>query len=607
MKKFNICLIGNPNVGKSTVFNCLTGLKQHTGNWTGKTVETAKGNFKIENYFFEIIDLPGTYSLEPKAKDENIACEYILKNNFDAIIIVVDANRLSRNLLLVLEIMRLKKNLILCVNFIDELNEQNILFDESKLKKILSVPVIQISAKKKFGLKKLKYEILKMCLGGYKNNRIINLPNQIESLYEIGDLIEKLVVKKNFNVRQKNFFYGWDKIILNKFFALPIMFLLLLIIFWLTIFGANYFSDWIAILFGKLEILLRKLFFWLGINKFLTGLFIDGMYRTLTWVVAVMLPPMAIFFPLFNILEDFGLLPRIAFNCDGIFKKFNCHGKQVLSMCMGFGCNAAGVVSCRTINSEREKSIAVLTNNFTPCNGRFPGLIILASMLINKNKKLFLLKIAVILSLIIIFSLCMTLISSKILARFFFKDRESFFVLELPPYRKPKILAIIIRSVFDKTFKILFRAVIVTIPSGILIWLLANLRFNSISFFNLLTNFLDPFGKLINLDGKILTAFFLGMPANEIIFPLIIMAYKNNLTLMPIENFKNITYILKSNGWTIKTILAMIIFYVNHFPCATTLLTIKKETGSIKYMILAFIFPTLLGFLLCYLINFFTF
>ena len=259
----------------------------------------------------------------------------------------------------------------------------DLLFDRHKLKKILCMPIVEISAKKKFGLKRLKYEILKMCLGDYKNNRVINLPNQIEKLYEIGDLIEKLVVKKNFNVKQKNFFYGWDKIILNKFFALPIMFLLLLIIFWITIFGANYFSDWLAILFGELEILLRKLFFWLGINKFLTGLFIDGMYRTLAWIIAVMLPPMAIFFPLFNILEDFGLLPRIAFNCDGIFKKFNCHGKQVLSMCMGFGCNAAGVVSCRTINSEREKLIAILTNNFSPCNGRFPGLIILASMLIN--------------------------------------------------------------------------------------------------------------------------------------------------------------------------------------------------------------------------------
>ena len=608
MKKFNIGLIGNPNVGKSSVFNRLTGLKQHTGNWTGKTVITAKGNFKIENYNFEIIDLPGTYSLDAKSMDETVACDYILKNNFHAIVTVVDANCLSRNLLLVLELIKIKKrNLIVCVNFIDELIDKNIFFFFFKLKKILYLPVIKIRAKKNLGLNILKYEILKTCLGDYKNNYVLDLPNQIENLCVFCDLIEKIVLKKKFDPnKQKENFINWpDKIILNKFLALPAMFILLLIIFWLTIFGANYFSDIMANLFNNLEFVLKKLFLVLGVNKFLTGLFVSGMYRTLAWIVAVMFPPMAIFFPLFNILEDFGLLPRIAFNCDGIFKKFNAHGKQALSMCMGFGCNAAGVVSCRIINSKKEKLIAILTNNFTPCNGRFPGLIILASMLINKSKKFFAIKIAFIISCIIIFSVCITLIVSKILGAIFFKDKESFFILEMPPYRKPDIFHTIIRSFFDQTFKILFRAIIVAIPAGILIWLLANLKFNSVYLFSVLTDFLNPFGKLINLDGKILAAFFLGMPANEIIFPLIIMAYKNSSVLMPIENFSNITFILKSNGWTVKTIIAMVIFYINHFPCTTTLLTIKKETGKIKYMLLAFILPTIIGFILCFLLNFF--
>lgn len=593
MQQFKIALIGNPNVGKSTIFNSLTNLRQHTGNWTGKTVISKRGKFKIGEYNFDVTDLPGTYSLKPKSKDEIVACNYILEENLDAIVIILDKNCIARNLLLALQIMRHKKNIILCLNFADE--TKNIFVDKNKLKKILNVPIVETSAKNNSGLNILRYEILKTCLVDYTSNKKLKLSPQTEKLSEIADVIENLTVKRKFKCKPKSL----DCIITHKFFALPLMFSLLMIVFWITIFGANYFSDFLIKIFSYGEIFLRQLFVFFNASNFLSGMLIDGMYRTLAWVVAVMLPPMAIFFPLFTILEDFGLLPRIAFNLDGMFKKFGAHGKQSLTMCMGFGCNAAGIISCRIIDSKREKLIAILTNNFVPCNGRFPGLIILASMLV--SGKFISLKTALIISMIIIFSIILTLIVSKILSQTILKGAQSFFILELPPYRTPKFSQIFIRTLFDKTFFVLLRAIVVAIPAGIFIWLSANLKLGSLTIMQNLINFLDPLGKIMHLDGTILSAFLLGMPANEIVFPLIIMGYEKNCALTPIENFSNIKEILISNGWQLRTIISTIIFYLSHFPCTTTLLTIKKETGSFKWTAIAFILPVLLGFLLCIL------
>lgn len=593
MQQFKIALIGNPNVGKSTIFNSLTNLRQHTGNWTGKTVISKRGKFKIGEYNFDVTDLPGTYSLKPKSKDEIVACNYILEENLDAIVIILDKNCIARNLLLALQIMRHKKNIILCLNFADE--TKNIFVDKNKLKKILNVPIVETSAKNNSGLNILRYEILKTCLGDYTSNKKLKLPPQTEKLSEIADVIENLTVKRKFKCKPKSL----DCIITHKFFALPLMFSLLMIVFWITIFGANYFSDFLIKIFSYGEIFLRQLFVFFNASNFLSGMLIDGMYRTLAWVVAVMLPPMAIFFPLFTILEDFGLLPRIAFNLDGMFKKFGAHGKQSLTMCMGFGCNAAGIISCRIIDSKREKLIAILTNNFVPCNGRFPSLIILASMLV--SGKFISLKTALIISVIIIFSIILTLIVSKILSQTILKGAPSFFILELPPYRTPKFSQIFIRTLFDKTFFVLLRAIAVAIPAGIFIWLSVNLKLGSLTIMQNLINFLDPLGKIMHLDGTILSAFLLGMPANEIVFPLIIMGYEKNCALTPIENFSNIKEILISNGWQLRTIINTIIFYLSHFPCTTTLLTIKKETGSFKWTAIAFILPVLLGFLLCIL------
>ena len=600
MKNFTVALIGNPNVGKSTIFNSLTNLHQHTGNWTGKTVMTAQGIFKIDRYIFNIIDLPGTYSLNGKSKDEQIACEYILKTNLDAIIIILDENCIGRNLLLALQIMHHKKNIILCLNFSDEAKKNNIVINKQRMKKILGVPIIETSAKNNIGINLLRYEIFKTCLGDYSKNKKLNLPFETEKLLEIADEIENVCVKQLPATKIKKI--NLDDILTNKYFALPIMFSMLLIIFWITIFGANYISDILSFLFLKSELILRKIFAFFNVSGFISGIFIDGMFRTLAWVISVMLPPMAIFFPLFTLLEDFGILPRIAFNLDSIFEKFGAHGKQSITMCMGFGCNAAGVISCRIIDSTRDKLIAILTNNFVPCNGRFPGLIILSSMLV--SAKFVSIKVAFIISLLIIFSVIVTLIISKILSVTILKGKPSFFILELPPFRKPKFFHVLIRSITDKTLFVLWRAIIVSIPAGIFIWLIANINIGSLSIINLITNFLNPFAKLIGLDGTILTAFLLGLPANEIVFSLMIMSYTNSLSLMPIENLFNIRQILQTNGWTIKTIICTIIFYLNHFPCSTTLLTIKKETGSFKLTFLAFMIPTIVGILLCFLTNF---
>lgn len=598
MQSFDIALIGNPNVGKSTIFNLLTNLNQHTGNWAGKTVMTAKGKFKIGQYLFNAIDLPGTYSINGKSEDEQIACNYILKTDLDAIVIIIDENCIGRNLLLALQIMRHKKNVILCLNFADEAKQNNIIVDKARMKKIFGVPVVETSAKNNTGINILRYEILKMCLGDYGDvqNKKLTLPSETEKLLEIAQQIENVSVKR-FGSPKK--IWDFDIFLTNKYFALPIMFSMLMLIFWITIFGANYISDLLAALFTKFEFALRNFFHFLGASNFINGIIIDGMFKTLAWVVSVMLPPMAIFFPLFALLEDFGLIPRIAFNLDGIFKKFGAHGKQSITMCMGFGCNAAGIVSCRIIDSPRDKLIAILTNNFVPCNGRFPGLIILSSMLV--SGKFISLKLAFIISLLIVFSVAITLIVSKILSVTILKGSPSFFILELPPFRKPKFFHVIARSITDKILFVLARAIIVSIPAGIFIWLIANINVGPSSIINLVTNWLDPLGKFIGLDGTILTAFLLGMPANEIVFPLMIMIYTNNLSLMSLDNFFNVNQILQINGWNFTTIICTIIFYLNHFPCATTLLTIKKETGSLKLTFLSFIIPTIVGILLCFL------
>ncbi len=671
-----ITLIGNPNVGKSTIFNALTGLNQHTGNWPGKTVEVAEGSYTYNKNKYNIIDLPGTYSLFASSKEEEVASDFICFNKTDLIILVLDATILERNLNLATQILEAGKNTLICLNLCDEAKKKNIKIDEKALSKKLKVPVIKTAANDKKSIKKLLYKIeectnkevninnniitydekiedvikkMNMTLKKYSKKEINNFrfysikvleknKNFNEKIYKylkidksnyqkieniidnclsylkennINDYQEKitsLIVQNNNNlykcvVKQNDYKTPKiDKVLTSKIFGIPIMILFLALILWITIKGANYPSEALSKLLFSINDLISDLLIKINTPNVIHDILINGVLKTLFWVVSVMLPPMAIFFPLFTLLEDAGFLPRIAFNLDKLFNKAKCHGKQALTMCMGLGCNACGVTGARIIDSPRERLIAILTNVFTPCNGRFPSLIAIITMFFVSGS-FSSIKSSIILTLILILSVFITLLTSKFLSKTILKGMPSNFVLEMPPYRKPNIKKVIIRSVIDRVLFVLLRAISVAAPAGLIIWLLSNIHVDGASIFSILTNFLDPVAYVFGLDGTILMAFILGFPANEIVIPIIIMGYLNGTSITDYSSLLELKSLLVANGWTIKTAICTLIFTLFHFPCSTTLLTIKKETKSTLWTIVAFVLPTIIGLMLCFIIN----
>ena len=599
-----IALAGNPNVGKSTLFNSLTGMNQHTGNWTGKTVTTAAGHCKSDENEYLFVDIPGTYSLCPRSAEEEVARDFICVSKPDAVVVVCDATCLERNLGLVYQIMEVTPNVVVCVNLIDEAKRKGITVDLQKLSEILGVAVVGTVARKKRSanqilsvLDSLEYKTSwNSELKAWQDADIENIMNKAEQT-------AKSVVaykKEAYN----SFDMKVDRIVTSKRFGYPLMLLMLLITFWLTIVGANYPSQLLSNLFSAFLQYVSELFYKLNAPLWLHGAIVDGVLRILCFVTSVMLPPMAIFFPLFTLLEDLGYLPRIAYNLDKPFQCCNACGKQALTMCMGFGCNAAGVTGCRIIDSKRERLIAILTNNFVPCNGRFPTLIAIITMfLVTAGGIIGSISQAVILTLFIVAGIAVTFLMSAFLSKTFLKGESSSFILELPPYRKPQICKTLVRSLFDRTLFVLGRAVAVAAPAGLVIWLMANISIKGISLLTYCSDFLDPIAAFIGMDGTILLAFLLGFPANEIVLPIIVMTYLAEGKIVSIEDTLLLKEILVNNGWTLTTALCTMTFSLFHFPCSTTVITVYKETKSIGWTLLSVMLPTVFGIALCFLIN----
>ena len=613
---YNIVFAGNPNVGKSTLFNAITGLKQHTGNWTGKTVEYAKGYAIINNKCFSVTDLPGAYSMLSFSPEEEVSQKILMKDEIDCVVIVIDSNLLERNLSFALQVLSVCSKAILCLNLSDELQKSGVVIDEDELSLNLGIPVISTTATKKKDILRLKETIYNVCVGKTKCFKVSRLfenfnifdKSRYKENIEAVSLQAKAISKKcvyRSNTDSKNFTRKLDKILTSKQTGIPIMLVLLCFLFWVTAVGANYPSEILSELFGSLKNVFSQMLVFLSVPDTFKSFLIDGIYTTLTWVVAVMLPPMAIFFPLFAIIEDFGYLPRIAFNLDKFFSKCGGHGKQSLTMAMGIGCNACGVSGCRIIESEQERLIATVTNSFMPCNGRFPTLIALITIFFSGGGYLLTgsFKVALILLLLIVFAVLMTFIVSKILSVTLLRGKKSGFVLELPPYRKPKILRTIVSSFLDRALFVLGRAVVVAIPAGAIIWLMANIYVGDYSVLRYCTDFFDPFGKIFGLDGVILVAFLLGFPANETVIPIMLMAYMSSGTLTDFTSYEELGMILTQNGWTVTTAICTLVLCMFHFPCSTTCLTIKKETGSFKITALSMLIPTFIGILLCFIVS----
>ena len=667
-----LALAGCPNVGKSSVFNRLTGGRQHTGNWAGKTVTCASGSFRGANGRYTLVDLPGACSLLARSSEEALARDYICFGGAEGVIFVCDACNIERSMPLLLQIREVSGRVLLCVNLMDEAERKGIRLDAALLSERLGVPVTAISARRKQSRATLIRAVDAWLSAPPGEPLTVRYPEEIEAAVQrllplaeplcrgslsarwlclrllegdgalleradkdlggalsgaealreelsrlrslpgydpegLSDQISACLIREGEAlcrgaVSALDGAYGRrdrqiDRIVTDRVLAWPLMLVLLSGVLYLTVAGANGLSALLSALFGRAERVLAALLQAAQAPPWLRGLLLDGAWRVLSWVVSVMLPPMAIFFPLFALLEDLGYLPRVAYNLDRPFQRCGACGKMGLTMCMGLGCNAAGVVGCRIIDSERERLLAVLTNSLVPCNGRFPMLIAILGMFFAGAAGT--LRSALLLTGLIVLSVALTLLSARLLSATLLKGRPSSFVLELPPYRMPQVGSVLLRSTLDRSLFVLGRAAAVAIPAGLLLWVMANVRLNGQSLLALSAAFLDPLGRFFGLDGVILLAFILGLPANETVLPIILMAYSAQGSIQELGRLAEVRALLVQNGWTELTALCVLLFTLLHWPCSTTLLTIRRETGRWSWTALAAALPTALGLLLC--------
>lgn len=593
MSERTVVLAGSPNVGKSTVFNELTGMHRHTGNWIGKTVDTKASHFYYKFNDYSVTDLPGTYSLFAVSDEEAVASDYLKNNAPDCIVCVVDSTLLERSLPLVFQLFSLSRSVVVLLNLSDEAEKKGIYVDEKRLSALLGVPVVKSTARSGRGLNNLLETIHLVTTGALKPTPVT--VSEAES-FSTAEKIAGLVVSKSKPQTRSVL----DRILLGKATSFISMSLIFALLLWITISLSNYPSELLKSAFDSLETLLAEYMGRVGISEEIISFVVFGVLRVLFWVVSVMLPPMAIFFPLFALLEDFGLLPRIAFNLDYCFEKCGACGKQSLCTCMGLGCNAVGVTGARIIDTKRERLVAILTNSLTPCNGRFPILIAIITMFFSKNSFVS----AALLLAFILLSLCGTMLASKVLSVTVLKGKPSSFVMELPPFRRPQFFKTVSLSIRKKVLLVLFRAVVVAAPAGLVIWLLANVYVGGSSLLLHLAGALDGVGRALGMDGVILLAFILGFPANEIVLPVALMTYLSSGTLSELSDSGSLMQILAENGWTVKTAVCTCVFTLFHFPCSTTLLTVLRETKSVKWTLLSVITPLSLGVIMCLVLNF---
>ena len=715
-----VALAGNPNTGKSTVFNMLTGLRQHTGNWPGKTVTRAEGGFSYDDSMYKLVDLPGTYSLLATSYDEEIARDFLLFGKPDVTVVVVDAGRLERNLNLVLQVLEITDRVVVCLNLMDEARRHDVEVDAEQLSQELGVPVVPTSARYREGIGDLLRVIGQVATGevvctprrgsgespglkeavdqlaasvqkafpelpnarwvalrlldndqriheAVRTGELGNLSTQravetappgvvkvvtdevevaagrdgdnttgqlvdqanalrwkaglnfhqvlVESIYAEAAQIADRVVRRQTAKPQSDWDRRLDWLLTSRWTGFPIMIAMLTAVLWTTVAGANVPSAMLAtLLIDTFHPMLKGAAATIGMPWWLDGLLIDGVYLATAWVVSVMLPPMAIFFPLFTLLEDFGYLPRVAFNLDKAFKSCGAHGKQALTMCMGFGCNAAGVVATRVIDSPRERLIAIISNNFSLCNGRWPTQILIATIFLGSLAPAYLAGFVSAAAVVIVALLGVgfTFVVSWGLSQTMLRGEPSTFHLELPPYRPPRIMQTLYTSLIDRTIIVLWRAVLFAIPAGAAIWLLGNVSLGSQTLGEGIVGLLDPIGLLIGLNGVILLAYIVAIPANEIIIPTILMLTvvaarisgvdEGAGVMFELDSITGTAEVLRTGGWTVLTGVNLMLFSLLHNPCSTTIYTIWKETRSVRWTTVATLMPLVMGFAVCFLV-----